>query len=142
MSYNTESRWFKIATFIISGFFIGFSIANLVYYDRLRKGNCDTISTGEATSMLWLNVILLIIAVLMFFWALWKLIFSQEKRKSIATATRNYFASTDPLYRNTSSLEGQVPGSSVATVTSRSAAADIVPANEEMKITGLQNELT
>ena len=83
MSDTTESRWYKITVFIISAIVVGVTIANIVYFNRIRKGTCGAMTSGEATTMLWINVILLIITAIIFIWSLWKLIFSSEKRTQI-----------------------------------------------------------
>jgi len=79
---TTESRWFKIVVFLASGFFFGFSIANAVYYDRIRRGaSCSAISRNEANTMFWINVILAIIAGIVFIWSIYKL-FTKDYRES------------------------------------------------------------
>lgn len=79
---TTESRWFKIVVFLASGFFLGFSIANAVYYDRIRRGaSCDAITKGEADTMFWINVILAFIAGIVFLWSIYKL-FTKDYRES------------------------------------------------------------
>lgn len=72
-----ETKGFSIFTFIIALFFIGFSIANIVYFKRIRdnNSNCSIITTGEATAMLVINVILLIIAIILVIWGLFRLVF-------------------------------------------------------------------
>lgn len=80
MAYSSETLWFRIIVFIISTFFVGFSIANIVYYNRLRRDNCIAITSGEATVMFWLNLILLVFGALVWFWAIIKLLFNKSKR--------------------------------------------------------------
>jgi len=82
---TTESRWYKVLVFIVSGIVVGVSIANIVYFNRLRDDSCTAVSSGEATTMLWVNVVILVIAALIFLWSLWRLIFSRESRKQIKT---------------------------------------------------------
>ena len=82
---TTESRWYKALVFIVSGIVVGVSIANIVYFNRLRDDKCTEVSSGEATAMLWVNIIILVIAALIFLWSLWRLIFSRESRKQIKT---------------------------------------------------------
>lgn len=72
MFETSESRWFKILLFIAIVMFIGFAIANLVYYSRLRSG--QTLTANEITAMLVVNGILLFLALIFFIWTLWRLI--------------------------------------------------------------------
>ncbi len=76
---NTESVLYKIVVFLISAFVVGVMIANLVYYNRIREGK--TVTTSEATTMLWVSVILLVIGVLVFLWSIWRLLFTSEARE-------------------------------------------------------------
>lgn len=80
---TTESRWFKIVIFLVSGIVVGVSIANIVYFDRIRKGTCGAVTHGEAVAMIWVNAILLVIAALVFLWSLWRLIFSRDTRQKV-----------------------------------------------------------
>lgn len=83
---TSESRWFKIIVLIISGFFVGFSVANIVYYAKIRNctsnsnSNCS-VSRGEATSMIIVNSILLIISFILFIWSIITLIVHPQARQ-------------------------------------------------------------
>lgn len=81
MSDTTETRWFKIIVFIFSAIVVGLFIANVVYFNRIRNGG--TVTTGEASSMLWLSVIFLIIGIIVFLWSIWSLVFSKGTRESV-----------------------------------------------------------
>ena len=88
---TTEPRWFKITVFIVSGFFAAFSIANLIYYDRIKKnGGCGSVTQGEATAMFWINLILAIVTLIVFLWALWRIIFSREYRQHMVDQGMTY----------------------------------------------------
>ena len=80
---TTEAVWYKVLVFIVSGIIVGVSIANIVYYNRLRDGSSASVSDGEATAMMWVNIVVLVIAALIFLWSLWRLIFSRESRKKV-----------------------------------------------------------
>lgn len=97
----TESRAFKIVVFIFTGFVLGVTIANVVYFNRLRdsnnalvvnNNNNQAITTGEANVMFWVNMILAIIAGIIFLWSIYRLAFSQETRKRVRQYT------LDPTY--------------------------------------------
>lgn len=82
---TTESRGYKIAVFVVSAIFVGVSIANIVYYNRLRKETTadPPVSTSEANVMMWVNIITLVIAGLIFLWSLWRLFFTRESRVAV-----------------------------------------------------------
>lgn len=81
---TSESRWFKIVVFVVSGFFVGFSIANMIYFNRIRKaGGGGGVTQGEATAMLWVNGILLAIAVIIFLWSIYRLIVGPPQRQQV-----------------------------------------------------------
>ena len=80
----SESRWFKIVVFVISGFFVGFSLANIIYFNRIRRnGGGDRVTRGEATSMLWVNAILFAIALIVFIWSIFRLVAGREYRQRV-----------------------------------------------------------
>ena len=79
---TTESRWFKILSFVAVAFFAILFLINIIYFEKSRR---RTLTIGEATSMLWLNVVLFIVAMILFFWTLYRLILSPEYREHIQT---------------------------------------------------------
>lgn len=80
---DTESRWFKIIIALLSAIIVGITIANIVYFNRIRTGTCNAVNSGQATTMLWVNVILLIISIIVFIWSLWRLFLSGDTRRNI-----------------------------------------------------------
>ena len=93
MADTTETLWFKIIVTIASGFFAGLFLANIIYYNRLRTGG--TLSSGEITSMLWLNAILFVVAIIIFIWALVRLVLSPASREVVQTKAVTVLQSTD-----------------------------------------------
>lgn len=91
MSDTTETRWFKIVTLVAAGFFSGLFIANVIYYNRLRNGG--NVTKGEATAMLWINGILLVIAIILFVWALVRLVAPEGAKEK----TISYLKSTESV---------------------------------------------
>lgn len=120
MSETSESRWFKILVFVFSGFFVGFSIANIIYYERLRRSNNNVLTKTESTSMLWINIILLVIAVFIFLWSIWRLIFTKTKRQEYKQKAINYINDTNSGVVDSSnpSYQGNVPGVTKSSVSS------------------------
>lgn len=82
---STGELWFRVTVAIVSFIIVVTSIVNLIYYSNASSGNCQGISTGFATFMLWLNVVILIVAVAMFFWAM-VVIFTTKKDRQDAYA--------------------------------------------------------
>lgn len=87
---TTESRWFKLVVVLASGLATAFFITNAVYYDRIRKGSCSALTTREADTMYWLNVILAIISVFVFLWGIYRLIASKDYRVYLQEQTLGY----------------------------------------------------
>ena len=83
MSDTTESRWFKIIVFILSAIVVGVTIANIAYFNQIRNGSCQALSHNTATTMVWVNAILLVIAIIIFLWSLWRLLFSGAARAQV-----------------------------------------------------------
>lgn len=80
-----EFTWYKALVLIAAAIAIGVGILNIVYFNKIRlnSSNCNEISSGEATTALWLNIILVIFAGILFFWSLFRLIFTGEPDKDI-----------------------------------------------------------
>ena len=84
---TTETRWFKAVTLILSLFFIIYTAINIAYYNRIRSNpsQCSVISRGQATGMIWLNVIILIISIILLFWSIITLIFTRQSRQQVVS---------------------------------------------------------
>lgn len=70
--------WFNVITIIVSAAAIGIGIANIIYYNRIRGGTCGAVSEGEATTMLWINVVLIVLAAIPFLWGIVNLFFPSK----------------------------------------------------------------
>jgi len=151
MTDTTGERWFKILTAVGAGFVAGISIANAIYYNNIRTGSCNAVSQGEATTMLWINIIIAVFAIIIFFWALYLIFFSSEVRTNLNTQSVQYIngqtngiisgPTTSPVIypsasNNLYSQQNLPMGSGSLVTTSSSAAANVVPAN------ALQTNLT
>lgn len=90
MSDTTETRWFKIIIFIVTGFVLGVSIANIVYYNRIKSGTCNAVTSGEANAMFWINIIIAVAVGLVMLWSLWRLLFSREFREQLGSGVTGY----------------------------------------------------
>ena len=89
MADTTEQIWFRVLVAIISGFFAGVSIANVIYYQRIyNAGGGGGISKGEAYSMMAISVLILVLALVIFIWALFRL-FSRETREEFVAAAKS-----------------------------------------------------
>ena len=142
---TTESRWFKIIVTLLSAIIIGVTIANLVYFNKIRTGTCNAVSSGEATTMLWINVILLVIAAVVFIWSLYRLFVSHDTRKQV----QHYMVSPQsgmnmgfsPAVANYQTPSYQVPPPPVAVATSTDTAAMVVAPNEYQTLATQQQYL-
>ena len=145
MSDTTESRWFKIIVFILSAIVVGVTIANVAYFNRIRTGSCQALSNSTATTMVWVNAILLVIAIIIFLWSLWRLLFSGAARAQV----RHYMISptsgvnmgfAPPAYMAASA--GYAPVyQPTAVATSTDAAAMVVAPGEAATIDAAQQYL-
>jgi hypothetical protein len=88
MAQTTETRWFVIAVIITVLFIIGFSSANIYYFNRIKSGK--TISKSDLNSSVTFNVILLVLSLMILVWAIWKSVFSQKYRSDSINKVRNY----------------------------------------------------
>ena len=83
--HPVEFTWYKAIVLLTSAMALGFGIVNIVYFNKIRlnQDNCQELSSGEATTALWLNIILVIFAAVLFFWSLFRLIFTGEEKKEV-----------------------------------------------------------
>lgn len=94
--HPAEITWYKIIVLLTSAMGIGFGITNLVYFNKIRvDNNCEEISSGTATTLLWLNIILVVFSSILFFWSLFRLVFTGKPEKdnintTYKTHTHNY----------------------------------------------------
>jgi hypothetical protein len=81
---TTEGFGFKLVVLIVSGFFVGFSLANIIYFNRIRRNNgCPGVTRGEATAMLWVNAILFAIALIIFIWSIFRIVATRTYRQRV-----------------------------------------------------------
>jgi hypothetical protein len=67
---TTEDLWFRIIIIIALIAFLVLFIANAVYYNKLRNGNCTAVTNSEANLMFWLNLIWCVVVGIMLIWAI------------------------------------------------------------------------
>lgn len=79
-----DSLWFRLVVLIFSGFIVGFSITNAIFYNRIRTSTMTNlpVSQDTATNMLIVNIILAILGIVLLIWAIYRLL-SKEKRETI-----------------------------------------------------------
>ncbi len=89
MANTSDSRWFRILSFVLTGIFSGVFLANIIYYAKLTR--CDTngcnnaVSKGEARSMLYINIIFFVVALLLFIWSLVRLFVHPQHTQQLTT---------------------------------------------------------
>jgi hypothetical protein len=97
--HPVEFTWYKAIVLIVSALALGVGILNIVYFNRIRLNTttCTNLTSSEAHTALILNIVLVILAGVLFFWSLFRLIFSGEEKKDIVHKTYNTFHhSPDP----------------------------------------------
>jgi hypothetical protein len=82
---TTEDLWFRIIIIIALIAFLVLFIANAVYYNKLKNGNCTAVSNSQANMMFWLNLIWAIIVGIVLIWAIVR-IFIRPKPSANAAA--------------------------------------------------------
>lgn len=96
VSFNTESVWFRVITFILAGAGAAIFIANTIYWDRFRK----RATTGseptkqEADGLYYTNLVLSIIFVALAIWAILRLVYYEEERKKRVEAIKSSLKSS------------------------------------------------
>lgn len=85
---STGELWFRITVAALSFIIVVTSIVNLIYYSNAAGGNCQGISSGFATFMLWLNIIMLIVAVAVFFWSMVVIFTTKKDRQDLAAKAK------------------------------------------------------
>ena len=81
---STEISFYKVLVLLISALSIAFGIVNIVYFNKIRlNDNCKEISSGAATNLIWINIILVVLGSSVFFWSLFRLIFTGEEKETV-----------------------------------------------------------
>ena len=97
---NIESRGFAIAVFIITAILVGLLLADIIYFNQIRSGK--QITQSEASSMLIFSIVLFVIVLGLWIWALVSIFFSSSTRSTatsaVVTKTTNFLTATDYGY--------------------------------------------
>lgn len=88
-----EFTWYKAIVLITAAMGLGIGILNIVYFNRIRLNstNCTVLTSTESNLALWLNIALVVFSGVLFFWSLFRLIFTGEPPKEIVHETHNTF---------------------------------------------------
>ena len=101
--HSVEFTFYKAMVLLASAAGIAFGITNIAYFNKIRLNDgCKEISKGAATNLIWINIILVILSSIVFFWSLFRLIFTGEKeketvRETLKTHTHDYEYTPDSL---------------------------------------------
>ena len=71
LSMTTSIQWFLIVIILFTIWVIALSIANVVYYNRIRTGGI--VQSGEAAALVWISVLTIVVAFVIFCVTLWYL---------------------------------------------------------------------
>ena len=108
MAESTESTFFQWFTLIMVLYVLVIAVINVFEYNNLATGNSGALSNSEATTLFWLNLIIIVVIVIFLLWGLIRYISYARKKAEI----------TETLRRNTketSSFAGQ-PGAPLQVV--------------------------
>lgn len=96
---TTETIWFRIFALVATAIIAGYSIANIVYYNRIRKAVTvsSTVTRGEATAMMWFSIIVFIVSTIMFIWAIVRIILGSRTRARIAHQVTTFVSSDEGI---------------------------------------------
>jgi predicted membrane protein len=108
--HPVEFTFYKAIVLITAALAIGFGITNIVYFDRIRlNNNCQDVSVTTATTMIWLNLILVIFGGILLIWSFFRLIFTGEKDKQVVHKTKNIINYPDTEMKDLPKLEMKSP---------------------------------
>lgn len=78
--HPVEFTFYKFLVLLVSALTIGVGITNVVYFNNIRlKGQCEPVNGTTATTLLYLNIIMVLLAVALFLWSLYRLFISGEE---------------------------------------------------------------
>lgn len=77
---TTDTLWYRILALITTGLIVGYSIANIVYYNRIRSSASAAVSRGEATSMFIFSIIILLLSTVIFLITLMRIFLGSRER--------------------------------------------------------------
>jgi len=91
-----ETIWFRIFALVATAIIAGYSVANIVYYNRIRHATTVNVMVthAEATSMMWMSILVFIVAAILFIWSLVRIILGQRTRDHLVHKIRT-FADSD-----------------------------------------------
>lgn len=92
---TTESQWFKVTVLVLAIVVIVICSYNVDVYRRLRSDPTSPISMEEANTLLIVNAIFIALAVVLFIWALWRLILSRQYREVLVTKAEAALTGTE-----------------------------------------------
>ena len=88
--HPVELTWYKFVILLASAIAIGFGIYNIYYFNKIRtEGNCNPVNNSNATTGLWLNIVLVVVAAIAFLWSMFRLIFTGEVAQPQVNKTYN-----------------------------------------------------
>lgn len=98
MSDVTETRWFKIVTFVFVGIcvaFFAFSFATARSLVKAQQKGIAPLDSGDVDFYWWTSLILLILSIIIFIWLGWRLIFARTFRVNITDTVYEYGTATE-----------------------------------------------
>ena len=96
--HPVEFTFYKAIILIVSAMAIAVGITNMIYFNKIRlNDNCSEVSPNTANILTWLNLILVILSFVLFFWSLFRLIFPTGLSKTVVHKSYNTYIHSETV---------------------------------------------
>ncbi len=90
--HSSEFTIYKFIVLIVSLIAIIFGIVNLIQFNNVRlNNNCTEINKGTATTMVYLNLVLIILSSVLLIWSLYRMFITGKSPKPLIKENYNEF---------------------------------------------------
>lgn len=144
---STESEWFKIAALIISALGIVFFGWQTYIYARLKASPVNMLDPGDITSMLVFNIIMLILSIILFSWALYRIFLARKYRQYLeakaysgVSGVGGFFTETEYGY-NPLAVAPAAPTAGAAAIGAAAGAAAATAAAQQPRVKFDSNQI-
>lgn len=94
--HSVENMGFLITSLFLGAIAVTIGILNLYYFNKIRLNPCGTISQNTATGMIIASIILLILAVIILTWGLFRLFMPHDVPESSVNKEYNTYIHNEP----------------------------------------------
>lgn len=126
---ETESRWFKVLVVVVAAVSIVLFAYYTWTYNKLRTSTNSPISSSEATTLMWLSIVMLVLASIVFIWGIWRLFVAKGYREYLVSSTGKKVSSAGQAVTEfvTTTEGGFAPTDYAAVVVPARTAATVTP---------------